>query len=158
MHTFVLLGAYCTIGFTVTFFCAFWWIFLDKTFGSSYNKWRFMVYWQDPVLSQANPIQCFISLAPILILSYSLVSVTWRAAVTLTLYSIASSTCPFFISRSNQALVSPIVMMSRDCALLCYMPNGQIFRHAHLRPHRENSVSVIKSFYLASTCTSQWTR
>jgi len=114
--------------------------------------------WQDPVLSQANPIQCFISLTPILILSYSLVYIIWRAAMTLPLYSTASSTCPFFIRRSNQALVSPIVVQSRGCALLCYMPNGPIFRHAHLRPLREISVSVIESFYLASTCTSQWTR
>jgi len=43
MHTFVLLGAYCPIGFTVTFYCAFWWSVLGKTFGSCYSKWRFMV-------------------------------------------------------------------------------------------------------------------
>lgn len=91
-------------------------------------------------------------------MSVSLVSVIWGAAMTLTLYSTASSTCPFFIRRSKQALVSPIVVLSRGCALLRYMPNGPIFRQAHLRPHRENFVSVTKSFYLASTCTSQWTR
>jgi hypothetical protein len=82
----------------------------------------------------------------------------WRAAMTLTLYFTVSSTRPFHIRRSNQELISPIVVLSRGCALLCYMPNCQIFRHAHLRPPRENRVSVIKSLYLGSTCTSQWTR
>ena len=91
-------------------------------------------------------------------MSSSLLSVICRATMTLTLYSTAFSTCLFFIRRSNQALVSPMVVLSRVYTVFCYMPNGPIFRHAHLRPHRQNLVSVIKRFYLASTCTSQWTR
>ena len=147
MQTFVLLRANCP---TVTSCCAFWWSVLGKTFGSCYSNWRFKFMLTRSCLEpgKSNPRLCSTFLTPILILSTSLVSIIWRAALILKLYSTAFSTCPFFIRRSNQALMSPIVVLSRGCALLCYMPNGQIVRHTHLRPHRENCISVIKKTFI----------